>query len=110
MFCKSSLRPIRHTCIVVSATIGYSIIDIIKEESDEKIVFERQFKNYKKNKSDKKRIDTVKKEIKEVKTKIDYLEDVIDEIFDEIIEIRLKDSMPEIRLISLRSIGLWLKN
>jgi len=72
-------------------------------------VFERQLKSQKKNKSDKKRIETIKKEIKAVKTKIDYLEDVIDEVFDDIIEKRLKDNMHEVRLISLRSIGLWLK-
>lgn len=97
-------------CITAAATIGYAIIGLLREETDEKNVFERQLKTEQKNKpADKKRIQTLKIQIKDIKNKIDYLEDIIEVIFDEIIEIRCKDVMQEVRSISLKSLALWLR-
>jgi Holliday junction resolvasome RuvABC endonuclease subunit len=65
------LRPFRHTCTAASATMGFAIISLLKEESEEKIVFERQIKTEQKNKTkNKKRIEKLKEQVKEIKNKI----------------------------------------
>jgi cohesin complex subunit SA-1/2 len=109
LFSNSNVRPFRHT----STFTLYSIIDIFIELQSE---FEKKMKKIEvqikaaktnKNKTLEKELSTTNKQMN---VKIEKIQNTITEIFENVFKRRYRDTLNNIRALSLESLGTWVLN
>lgn len=108
-FTRSRFRPFRHTSTAAAVTIGQAIIEIVREETAEVEVFNRQLESEpKKKRPNSNRIAALHRQISESQDRITNLDAVLDTLFTEIIMQRYKDIMPEVRGLVIKALGMWV--